>query len=185
MDPFVEACKNGDLKLAKEIYNGGGIDYHAKEEYAFQYACANDHLEVAKWLFFELGGIDHHVINDVCFTWACGWGNLKVAKWLFYELGGVNLDMCYEEAFGLMCDHDLLESAVWLWSIGGLDYNFLKSELETNYFDCPKIIKWIFFLNTEFHNNIPDKLLNDVFQINVFENNQLSLIDNCTQLIIS
>ena len=52
---FIEACKNGNLDQAKKMTQdtetyGGPIDIHAHSDFAFQMACYNGHLEIARWL---------------------------------------------------------------------------------------------------------------------------------------
>lgn len=50
---FDDACINGDIKCAKEIYEkfGDKIDIYHNEEYVFQICCLNDYIKIAKWLY--------------------------------------------------------------------------------------------------------------------------------------
>jgi hypothetical protein len=76
-----------DGKMGPDLGRGWGV--HSDNDEAFRGACANGHLETAKWLL-TLGGVNVHAINDDAFRYACGRGHLEIAKWL-YTLGGVNV----------------------------------------------------------------------------------------------
>ena len=153
MISFKEACRRGDLKLAKEIYDRNCVVINYDIEYAFQWECRNGHLEVAKWIW-SLDGVDH-TKDEWAFRWACMNGHLETAKWI-WSLGGVDYHALDEYAFRYACYY------------GHLD-----------------VAKWLFFLDSEFHNKIPNKLLNKVCQVNVFESKQVDLLNMYTKLIIS
>lgn len=146
---FIDACTNGNLPLAKEIYNTNDIDIHSNEDNAFIMACANGHLPVAKWLY-SLGGIDHTSNDDHVFRRACTNGHLRVAMWL-YHLGGVDDAANYREPFHNACTNGHLEVLLWLTTIGG--YGTRHDGRSTDYFciACEngheEIARWIHSMN--------------------------------------
>ena len=46
---FIKACADGDLKFAKSIYTDSSIYTEDRNTLAFQSACKNGHLRVAKY----------------------------------------------------------------------------------------------------------------------------------------
>jgi hypothetical protein len=71
----------GHLETAKWVLTLGGVDVHAKNDFAFRRACMNGHLETAKWVL-TLGGVDVHAENDYAFRGSCMNGHLETAKWV-------------------------------------------------------------------------------------------------------
>jgi hypothetical protein len=49
-EQFIEACKGGQLKEAKQLVNDHEVDVHANNELAFREACEYGHIEIAKRL---------------------------------------------------------------------------------------------------------------------------------------
>ena len=47
---FRSACKNGHLEVAQWVYSLGGVDHHARNEWAFRKACAYCNLEIIQYL---------------------------------------------------------------------------------------------------------------------------------------
>lgn len=47
---FMNACKNGHLEISQWLYSLGDIDITINDDYAFQWSCACDCIEVALWL---------------------------------------------------------------------------------------------------------------------------------------
>lgn len=45
---FIDACKCGNLDLAKQLYETGKYDVHVNNEYAFRCSCKKGKLDVAK-----------------------------------------------------------------------------------------------------------------------------------------
>lgn len=86
MNSFIEACKNDNLKLAKEIYTHQDINYHTYDDEAFRRVCENGKLDIAKWLLF----LDNKLHNEVP-------GNLlnKVCKVNIFESTQVDLIKMY------------------------------------------------------------------------------------------
>ena len=166
MHPFTKACKNGNLKLAKKIHDRMYAQCMRQEGYS----------EISKFL---------RCLDDA-FRWACHLGNLETAKWL-WPLGGINHCVVQCQAFRNACHLGHLEVAKWVWSLGDINHHSDNEDVfrSVYYNEHLDVAKWIFFLDDKFHNDIPDKILNDVLKVNIFENNQMNLIENYTNLIIS
>lgn len=47
---FIDACKDGDLELAKQIYNNNYVDIHYERNESFEWAVINNHINIVKWL---------------------------------------------------------------------------------------------------------------------------------------
>jgi ankyrin repeat protein len=73
-----EYIKTGQIAAAKEYVNNRS-EY---KECAFRIACANGHLDLAKWLLSTERTINVNANNDAAFRWACAGNHLEVAKWL-------------------------------------------------------------------------------------------------------
>lgn len=63
------------------LYSLGGVDIHARNDFAFRSSCVNNKLNISKWLY-SLGGIDIRAKNDCAFKKSCRYRHLEVAKWL-------------------------------------------------------------------------------------------------------
>jgi hypothetical protein len=116
MEEFWALCKAGSLEEARGLLSSHPtLDIHAVDDYAFQWAYWNGHLEVAQWLV-GLGGVDVHAVNDQAFRWSCWRGWLELAQWL-WGLGGVNIHAENDYAFRFSCENGRLEVARWLLSV--------------------------------------------------------------------
>jgi hypothetical protein len=109
-----------DYEHAKSVA-GWYKDKDIPDDYqvAFQDACENCHLSIAKWLY-GMGGVDIHVSNDDTFQRACRYGHLSITKWL-YGLGGVNIHAYDDYAFRWACINGHESIAKCLYSLGGVD----------------------------------------------------------------
>ena len=100
-EKFIDACYNGNLELAKQIYeltlnadNNIQIDIHDNNDSAFRNTCGNGHLEVAKWLLtldkFSSFNVEEHkeifdkikkeLINETMFQTQFILGNTNIYK---------------------------------------------------------------------------------------------------------
>jgi hypothetical protein len=80
---FVEACKCGQMEVAKRLVQDHQVDVHVKNEYAFQLTCRNGYIEIAKWLAHD-HQVDVHVDCEFAFILACNYRQDKIIK-LFTE----------------------------------------------------------------------------------------------------
>src|SRR5438309_1422509 len=100
------------------------LDNHSKEilskaKKGFIWNCANDHIDVARWLF-SLGSVDIYADDECAFRESCKNGHLNVAQWL-YSLGDVDIHAGNEYAFRWSCREVHINIAQWLYSLGGVD----------------------------------------------------------------
>ena len=102
------ACANGDLDEATEaVPESTWEDINC----GFRGACANRHLEVAKWLWAAFRPhIDVHANNEQAFRWACRFGHLKVAKWLLETVPTINTHILNDNV--LRCSEPMIRK--WL-----------------------------------------------------------------------
>lgn len=108
---FVEACKNSNFELIKELFEKG-VDIHYNDEQGFVYLCDNGELEMAKWLY-EHGKIDIHSNHEWALRNACWFGRLEVAKWLV-SIGAKFNDNVILYA----CSYKQMAIIKWFYSIG-------------------------------------------------------------------
>ena len=112
---FIEFCKNGNLKGAKELLQMyPNINISTGNDFAFRVACKNGHLEVAKWLLQIKPDIN--ISGDV-FPWVCFRGYLATAKWLLSVKPDINISADNDGAFRWVCRYKHLEVAKWLQSL--------------------------------------------------------------------
>ena len=132
---FINACKYGNLNLAKKIYFSEGIDLHEceweYEENVFLSACCEGKLKVAQWLY-SLGGFEDDI--NSAFNIVCDYGYLNIAKWL-YSLGNIDIHAEEDEAFINSCISDHPKVSKWLSSIEDNYYVIIENN---------KLVKWGF-----------------------------------------
>ena len=111
---FHEYCKSGNLLQAKLFYESNpDIDISAME-YAFRVACANGHMDIAKWLLTVTPCINVRAKDDYAFRYACANGNIDVAKWLLTVKLDIDISAQDDCAFRYAYAGGHLELAKWL-----------------------------------------------------------------------
>lgn len=160
-EKFINACKNGKIDEAKELYKLVNIKQHINE--AFRYSCSNQHQHVAQWLY-KIGydNIDKKTIYDA-FVNSIKKAHLELVKWL-YEIGNEikEIKNYINKKFIIIYIHKNFEIIKWIYNLGLLD-----SKKAKNWFSCCceygdlHIVQWLYNLNI-----IDIKaIINDVFLI--------------------
>lgn len=130
-EEFVTMIEEGSIFLAVQLYNNFQtiIDLHFDENYVFEYACYNNNLVLAKWLYetckiekmrkdMKFKNYKPHAVYiptnviDSTLLMVCNFGNLDMAIWLYSIGGNITYDM-YENAI----KDGLLDIAYWLYKI--------------------------------------------------------------------
>jgi hypothetical protein len=109
---FVEACKDGNLEMAKFLQDLLEIDVHRNGDEAFWITCMYDRKEVAYWLH-SLGPIDASAIQTA-FRVSCEYGNLEIAKWLHGLYDFIDIHQMDDRAFLQSGRNHYPEVAKWL-----------------------------------------------------------------------
>ena len=87
------------------------VDAHCNDEYVFQWACANGHLDIAKWMC-QVFSINVSADDKFAFTYACASGHLKIAKWLVNK-HSINIHANNESAFAQACANARANVVTW------------------------------------------------------------------------
>jgi translation initiation factor IF-1/aromatic ring-cleaving dioxygenase len=110
---FIYACKKCFIKMINFLHNNI-LDINIKTYiFAFYYACENDNLELAKWLFGQPKIFNTK--NNV-FIYICANGLIKPAQILYNIMPDISIDV-YNKAFKLTCENGHLVTAQWLYEI--------------------------------------------------------------------
>ena len=80
---FIYVCINGDLEMAKWLYQNGA-EISVNNNKALIHACCYGQIHIAQWLYDS--GIDISNQNNLAFIITCMHGQIYMAKWL-HKLG--------------------------------------------------------------------------------------------------
>lgn len=144
MDPFLCACRRGDLQGAKRLYR-----HHAPWRCGSGLiaACEGGQLQVAQWIH-GLGAVDN-IDRDQAFSGACTNGHLEVAMWLY---GQGDVDICDGFFFAGGSGH--LHVAKWLYGLGGVDIHARQDQVfEWATYWSPRtqqVARWLIHLDPEY-----------------------------------
>ncbi|AYV83277.1 MAG: hypothetical protein Hyperionvirus5_83 [Hyperionvirus sp.] len=116
---FLTGCEYGYLEMIQWLKSlSVPFDIHAFDNDAFYFACFNNRIQVAKWLY-KFGGIDVNGRDFTVFKHSFVKGNLDLCKWV-YSLGAVDVHMVEEYVFiGTWRYYD--DQLIWIFSLGQLD----------------------------------------------------------------
>jgi ankyrin repeat protein len=78
-DKLINACGNGDLDIIKRCFKLG-VNIHADNDYALQWAAFNGHLDVVQYLIEN--GADIHAMNDAALQNAKYFERKEVVQYL-------------------------------------------------------------------------------------------------------
>jgi len=83
---FIECCRNGNLQKLQNCYdNSQFIEYNFIKDFCFEEACKNNHLAIAKWLYYHEMPINFiDFINHTLFELVCENGHIEIAQWLIH-----------------------------------------------------------------------------------------------------
>ena len=130
---FLNACKNGNLDLAKNLLETNPmIEISFNNDHVFQDTCSNGHLNVAKWLLEIKPTINISANNEEAFRSACKTNKLDIVKWLLEIKPTIDISANNENAFRSACRLGNINTAKWLSSLNPDKYKIIKIEPEGN-----------------------------------------------------
>ena len=121
-------CEHGNISQIKQLIqeHPDEIDINNHDDLLFYISCANNYLELAKWLV-EYGKekgtpIDIYAIDESTFRACCTYGHFEILKWLIKlgkdEIPPINIHFRDEILFRLCVIHHHSEIAKWLIRLG-------------------------------------------------------------------
>jgi len=108
---FIELIKTGNLEEIQQFYNNNTINISANQDDAFQIACYQGHIHVAKWLLDIKHDIGFSRFVENVFKEAClGEPLIDVAKWLISiestaDVNTIRKYVNYKKLFKYACKH--------------------------------------------------------------------------------
>jgi hypothetical protein len=141
-NPFIIACKNGNLIEAQRIYN---YDNDLIND-AFLGACSYGHFHIVVWLYY-LKDVNIHInFMNCAFSKSCINNHFNIAEWLYTVNNKIDVHYDNYAPFIYACLFENLEFAKWLYNL-----NDNKPNLEAIIFAytnayaecCTKIEKWL------------------------------------------
>lgn len=183
LDVWQMASEAGQLACLKMMYSRECK--HVGDDVAFQLACRNGHLEVAKWLVSLNQGIDVHARQNWAFTTSCFNNRLEVCKWLRSLDKGIYKQIP-ANAFVHVCENGHLDVAKWLLSLDeGDDATNAHAKISVAFQNCCcdgrlEVAKWLWSLKT----NITVSTRDDAFRRSC-ANGHLEVADWLASLVVS
>lgn len=87
---FLQCCKAGNLKDAKEVHNKGNVQIDYNNHQPLHVACAFGKLDVAKWIFGLSQPVPFKILQSVFFQ-SCIRDRKEVVQWLYEEVNGIEI----------------------------------------------------------------------------------------------
>ena len=136
---FRNACTNGNIRIAKWIWDLGDIDICAGKGEAFRNSCTQNNTEISWWLYTINPNIICYITNNDL----AKINNKELFCWLITIGAKIN----YDVVFKIMCCNGKLEMAQWLTQIPEIHVNMKKyyGDIERH---CrkkghPEVLDWI------------------------------------------
>lgn len=147
---FHNACRRGDLELAKKIWAVnpniiGRGDFTFDK--IFMWVCCYGHKHILEWVCQLIPDIDLYTNYEEAFRVVCSRGHLEIAKWIFENKPTLDISSEYEFVFHGACINGHLELAQWLYEIKQ-QLNLSYEHYDTTYYvACSNgkinIVKWL------------------------------------------
>ena len=117
-DAFKSACYNGNLEIAKILYNEDDnldINYISHGEHIFECVCRSGNLEIAKWLY----SLDNKINIDYkeAFKNASKSGNIEILKWVYFLDNNYDIHDISYAIFHDALLYGNLDIAKWIYSL--------------------------------------------------------------------
>jgi hypothetical protein len=161
---FTRTCGRGYLNVAKWIHKlNPSINLNADDDYAIINSCANDHIEVAQWLY----SLKYFDIRYP-FIYSCQNGRLNVIQWLCELDAKIYSKLTRDEIIYIFNYPNHLGCTKWLYSIFSQDEALSKLIMpillsRSCMFGKLDFVLWILEIN-------PDALIDNELLVTIFGN---------------